>query len=68
MANPGETEFEASYEVCNSLSVPDRYCITQTVIKFQFIRGIQIDAIYKSRKSDHIPALLRMSEDAVKSL
>lgn len=63
MKDFGETKYKAS-KVCNSLGVPDRYCITQAIIKSQFIRGIQIDAIYKSRKSDQIPVFLRMSEDA----
>lgn len=63
MTDLGETKFKAS-KGCNSLGVPDRYCITQAIIQLQFIRGIQIDAIYKSRKSDWIPVLLRMSEDA----
>lgn len=63
MADLSETTVKASNKVFNSLCVPDRYYITQAIIELQFIRCIQVDTIYKSRKSDHIPVSLRMSEE-----
>lgn len=63
MADLSETTVRASNKVFNSLCVPDKYYITQAIIKLQFIRCIQVDTIYKSRKSDHIPVSLRMSEE-----
>lgn len=40
------------------LGILDRYCVTQAIVKVQFIGSIKVNAIYKSRKSDHIPELI----------
>lgn len=39
----------------NILCILDGYYITQAIIKVQLIRGIKVNAVYKSRESDHIP-------------